>query len=293
MDSNLNFKFPVKYNQMLYESLNIPKNENILNKDIINQRSNSKIYQNHTPSIIYKKSKTFQKNNCKNMLSTDKIVDILNDNSNKKIDSLKKDTKIFKNNTPLHIPKQVSIKKLIDLDCKTYNGDNKNNIYNNVKSNFVDIIPNDCEINDNNKRINSYNIDSKIPNDEKRIKKKKKCKMDHPNTGIDIEFPIIRNSFFSNNENNVFKINSNDKDYKKELLMNVEIFSKKLIDEKEMNNFLKSSKQNEEYTNNLSILDNVILNDMKKKIITKIDNNEILNNELIEANTRTNGHQNN
>ncbi|ORY54445.1 hypothetical protein LY90DRAFT_276723 [Neocallimastix californiae] len=50
-----------------------------------------------------------------------------------------------------------------------------------------------------------------------------------------------------------------------------------------MDEFLPFSKQNEDYTNNLSIVDNVIIEDVAKKLISEISNGSS-SNELTDAN---------
>jgi anaphase-promoting complex subunit 8 len=203
----------------------------------------------------------------------------------------------MKNNNE-QIPIKSNSDELILLDNKE-KIINKKELYGNslnVKdknSNEIDKISNNVNIKSNKKVLrNKKNI-----NNEKGFeqKKYKKIKMDYPKNGIDIEFPIIRNLNFNEIQDKVnCSIDSSNTKagQKKKLFENIEVFNKKLLNEKDMNEFLHFSKQNEDYTNNTSFINNIILEDVTQKILLK-NSNEISSNELTDANGSANDNNRN
>jgi len=306
-------KFPSNYNKLLFESVCVNDERNVINNIITNindTNDKSKIYQKLPQSFISEKNCTIKKVHCKNIFSINKIVDMLN--SKNEIDASLSNNKkeIDKNNIFLNIPKSnksVNEENKKDNKEKIY-GNNKGEISHNNSSN--DTI-NKLSFNNNIKNEpNDYNTDDKSPLDntlknendkrknlEENVKRKryKKAKTESISNDIDIEFPIIRNlnSSVTDNKNNDNSDHTKQKYFQKQKLMKqIEVFNNKLLNNKEMDEFLENSKQTNEDTNDLSILDKIVLNDISKKISTKnaIDNSDT---ELVDANGATNSNDNN
>eukprot|EP00833_Pecoramyces_ruminatium_P018638 jgi/Orpsp1_1/1192670/evm.model.d7180000095108.1 len=307
-------KFPNNYDELLLEAVKIDNNEqNDINYEVLIKNNKSNIYQNNTHLVLNKKSHSIKKENCKNMLSINKIV---NNNINKnELSNYKKINGNLKTNELNNIPLKCSESIIIDNNnkiinnnkfnnkedqCKTQNSDNNNNNDNNDnndnKSNLIE---------NNEKSINNINIhvNDVVSNSNKNANKEndstkrnnKRIKMDHPKKGIDIEFPIIRNPNYNyiNDKDKLSNDNLKSKEYQKKLLFkNIKTFNENLINEKVMDEFLKFSKQNENYTNNLSVIDKVVLDDITKEFISK-NSNEISNSELMDANGNSNNNNNN
>lgn len=300
-------KFPSNYNKLLFDSVCIKDERNVLSSIITNINDNtndkSKIYQKLPQSFIVENNCTVKKVHCKNMFSINKIVDMLNNKN--EIDTSLSNTKkeIDKNKIVLSIPKSnnKSVNEEIKQDNKEKKyGNNKEEIDNNNISNEK------YKLSFNNiNKPSDYNTDDKTPlynilknendkrkNLEENVKRKryKKAKTESLSNDIDIEFPIIRNLNSKDNENN--NVPPKLKHLQKQKLMKqIEVFNNKLLNNKEMDKFLEKTKQIEEDTNDLSILDKVILKDISKKITIKTTNDNS-DTELIDANGTTNTNDN-
>jgi len=301
MDSNTKTDFPSNYNKLLFESICIKDDKDVLIKDVLNNNNisiadiieKSEIYQKQTQSFLSKNNYpdknlhnkniySINKNEINTYLSNNKEIDKNKNVLNISISSNKFDhgLNIKDNNKKIYKDiREIGHKNAINNNL-SYNNNNKE--YNDNKD-----LQNDTLKNENDKR-------EKLENNTEQ-KRCKKTKMEPSSNDIDIEFPIIRNTDYpiTNNINNDNNDSPKIKHLKKEKLMKqIEIFNSKLLNNKEMDKFLEKSKQLNKDTNELSILDKVILDDISKKIINK-NANDISNNELTDANGTTNNSNNN
>jgi len=297
MDTDIS-DFPSNYNQLLLESIDVCNedekkefNRYYLNGNGKKSKIVSKVYQNDIGIKLSKNSHSIKKVNGKTFSSINKVVDILNNSKNSNV----KFNKVIKS-----IPSKINIQndnKSVPF-CNTDKvQENRIEIKDNDESiNEISIIYNKDDFNNiqDNLPINNKNIIDRTSNinNKKNVRKKKnkKVKMEPPTNDFDIEFPIIRNpnSIVVQDKNNDKKdILQTKIGQKQKLMENIEVFNKKLLNDKEMDKFLNSKKSSIDYTNDLSIIDKVVLDDVSKKIIPK-NNNDITSNELTDANGTAN-----